>query len=298
MSDIISNDQSAYIKGRYMGANIRLVSDIIERYDMANKSVTLLMLDFKKAFDTIEWDFMFKALHSFNFGPSFIRWIQTIHNSPAACIKNNGYFSESFRISRGIRQGCPVSALIIILCVEILAIKVRNSSSLHGFQFGYEKLTKIAQYADEGILLLNNRNEMCSALLLEIFGNLSGLILNVEKCEGLWLGRSKHLQLHCNLFEIKWPKQFRCLGIYLGHDKELNNKNFNEKIDQIEDLLKRWGKRDLKTFAVSKLVLPAATQCVPDDFVKKINKIIYDSYGGRMTRFLETKSCKMLLMVA
>ena len=104
---------------------------------MTNKSGILLMLDFKKAFDTIEWEFMFKALHSFNFGPSFIRWIETIYNSPVACIKNSGYFSESFKISRGIRQGCHVSALIFILCVEALAIKVRNSNSLHGFQFGY-----------------------------------------------------------------------------------------------------------------------------------------------------------------
>ena len=207
MSDIVSDDQSAYIKGRYMGTNIRLVSDIIEHFEMVNKSGILLMLDFKKAFDTIEWDFMFKALHSFNFGPSFIRWIQTIYNSPAACIKNNGYFSETFRISRGIRQGCPVSALIFILCVEMLAIKVRNSNSLNGFQFGYEKPIKIAQYDDDGILFLNNRNEMCSALnILEIFGNLSGLTLNVEKCEGLWLGRSKHLQwgiLPCR-FAV-WP---------------------------------------------------------------------------------------------
>ena len=53
MSDIISNDQSAYIKGRYMGTKIRLVSDIIEHYDMVNKFGILLMLDFKKAFDTI-----------------------------------------------------------------------------------------------------------------------------------------------------------------------------------------------------------------------------------------------------
>ena len=73
MSDIISKYQSAYIKGRYMGTNIRLISEIIEHYDMANKSGILLMLNFKKAFDAIEWEFMFK--HSFSFGPSFIRWI-------------------------------------------------------------------------------------------------------------------------------------------------------------------------------------------------------------------------------
>ena len=72
-----------------MDTNIRLVSDIIEHYDMTNKSGILLMLDFQKAFDTVEWEFMVKTLHFFNFGPSFIRWIQTIYNRPVACIKNN-----------------------------------------------------------------------------------------------------------------------------------------------------------------------------------------------------------------
>ena len=53
---------------------------------------------------------------------------------------------------------------MFILCVEVLAIKVRNSSSLQGFQFGYQKPIKLTQYADDGILFLNNRMELGSAL--------------------------------------------------------------------------------------------------------------------------------------
>ena len=53
------------------------------------------------------------------------------------------------------------------------------------------------------LLFLNNRNEMCSALIiLTDFGRVSGLELNVKKCEGFWLGRDKTLQ-GCNLFGIK-----------------------------------------------------------------------------------------------
>ena len=106
---------------------------------------------------------------------------------------------------------------------------------------------------------------MCSALnILEKFGEISGLKLNVQKCEGFWLGRDKLLQANCNLFGIKWPEQFRCLGIYLGYNRQLNDiKNWYE-ID-IELTLKKWQNRDLslfgrvqilKTFALSKLVLP------------------------------------------
>ena len=65
------------------------------------------------------------------------------------------------------------------------------------------KPVKIAQYADDGILFLNDKNELCSALnILEIFGRMSGLILNIEKCEGLWLGRSKFLQQIVNFLEL------------------------------------------------------------------------------------------------
>ena len=59
-----------------MVTNIRLVSDITGHYDMINESGFVLMLDFKKAFDSIEWNFLIKSLQFFNFGPSFIKWLK------------------------------------------------------------------------------------------------------------------------------------------------------------------------------------------------------------------------------
>ena len=57
IKNLVNTDQSAYIKGRYMGTNIRLVSDVIEYYDLSSKSGIVFMLDFTKAFDTIQWDY-------------------------------------------------------------------------------------------------------------------------------------------------------------------------------------------------------------------------------------------------
>ena len=77
----------------------------------------------------------------------------------------------------------------------------------------------------------------------------------------------KGRQRNCNLFRIKWPDQIRCLGIYVGHEINKNfNSNWNNKIDKIKVILKRWKERDLslfgkvhvvKTFAISQFVLPA-----------------------------------------
>ena len=80
ISSIVSHDQTAYIKKRYMGYNIRLVDDIIAHCDQAQKKGLIFMADFSKAFDSLEWDFMLKTLDFFHFGSSFKQWVKTIYN--------------------------------------------------------------------------------------------------------------------------------------------------------------------------------------------------------------------------
>ena len=127
---------------------------------------------------------MFKTLDFFNFGPEFKRSIQTLYTHPVACVKNNGYNSDVFSIHRGVRQGCPVSALLFILCVEVLGLYIRQNNDLKGFLFGYsDKPVKIAQYADDCILFLNSKAELGTAInVLNDFGKVSGLLLNLSKC--------------------------------------------------------------------------------------------------------------------
>ena len=306
IGSIVNNDQTAYIKGRYMGYNIRLVSDVVEYYDMSEKSGILMTLDFKKAFDSLEWNFLLKTLDFFNFGPSFKKWIKTIYDRPEACIKNNGHISNSFSIYRGIRQGCPVSALLFVLAVEILGLKIRQSPTIKGFHFGYpNKPIKLMQYADDGILFLNYKDKMCSALgILNEFGSVAGTMLNLSKCEGLWLGQDKNKQNNCKIFGIRWPEQIRFLGIYIGHSKDKNNlKNWDDKIAQIVSLLNSWSKRDLtlfgkvqiiKSFAVSKLVMSATLLHTPDKVVKTINSVLFNFLWGSKDKVKRIKVIKQV----
>ena len=61
---------------RYIGDNIRLlVTCIISYLYRENKPGLLLCLDFEKAFDSIDWKFMFKVLRAFGFGPDICQWI-------------------------------------------------------------------------------------------------------------------------------------------------------------------------------------------------------------------------------
>ena len=65
-----------YVKDRYIGETVRSIYDIIDFTDRENISGLLIFIDFQKAFDTLEWDFLFKCLECFNFGHDFIHWVK------------------------------------------------------------------------------------------------------------------------------------------------------------------------------------------------------------------------------
>jgi hypothetical protein len=283
---LIGTDQSAYIKGRNMGTNIRLVYDMLHLSDR-NIGGLLMSIDFRKAFDTLEHKFLFKVLHWFGFGESFIKWIHTLYNSPNACVKNNGHQSSYFDITRGIRQGCPISAVLFDLCVEILSIKVRSDNRITGFSFGNQpKKIKVLQYADDTIFFLKNEKEINDVMsIVENYATVSGLNLNRTKCEGYWFGKDKHRQDGCQLHGIKWPNQIKYLGIYLGYDRDLNDKmNWSVKIEKIKKILGAWETRDLsligriqiiKSLAISQLSLQFSTLTVPEQVISNLNSILY-----------------------
>ncbi len=80
----------------------------------------ILSLDQEKAFDRVDWSFMLKVLERTNFGPSFRSWVQLLYTSIFSRVLVNGYTGEAFRVTRGVRQGCPLSPLLSILVAELL----------------------------------------------------------------------------------------------------------------------------------------------------------------------------------
>jgi hypothetical protein len=131
---IISEDQTGFLSGRFMGENIRLLYDIMFYTEKYNKPGMLLLLDFATAFDSLSWKFMNNVLDFFNFGTSFKKWIELFYKNIQSCVVVNGHMSDWFYIYRGCRQGDPLSPYLFILCAEILALLIKTNKNITGIK--------------------------------------------------------------------------------------------------------------------------------------------------------------------
>jgi len=280
---LINEDQTGYVKGRYIGQNIRLIQDIMKVTESENIPGIALFIDFKKAFDTLDWNFVFKTLEAFNFGPEIQQWIKTFYTNCSSCVMNNGYASEFFKIERGVRQGCPLSGALFVLCAEILANAIRQDKTINGI-IVFDKEFKVSQYADDTTAFVADLQSAENLFkLLHAFQKCSGLEINTTKTEGMWLGANRNKKT--KHFDIAWPSEpVFALGIHFTYSDEVSHqKNFEQKLTSMKNLLNIWYPRNLslygritilKTLALSKLIYNTSMLSFPHSFVKTVNQTI------------------------
>ena len=171
LGKLIHRDQTGFVKGRYIGENLRLLSDIIAYCNEENLDGILLTIDFKSAFDTLEREFMIYALKSFNIGEDFCSWIKLLYQGAELSVINDGLTSEWFPCERGTFQGSPISGMLFILSIELLANKIRRSQEIKGITINGVEV-KVSLYADDMTLFLKDTKsmEVCNVYVnVEIF---------------------------------------------------------------------------------------------------------------------------------
>ena len=294
LDPLISKCQKGFVSGRYIGECTRLVSDLIYYLNKTKKAGILLMIDFEKAFDSLEWEFLEKTLQHFNFGNNIRNWIKCCYNNIDSMVINNGHSSERFPIGRGVRQGDPLSPYLFILCTEILARSILNHGDIKGLKIDNSEFI-LSQLADDTTFFLEpDENSFKTCLkLLEQFSNISGLKINFSKTLAVKINMPINTQYDLgDNRNIKWQNngKFTLLGIKYDLDQEdFLYPNYENKVNEFKESLNLWNSRYLtvygkicivKSIALSKLV--HFFSAIPDPqpyFLKDCKTNASNSYG-------------------
>lgn len=280
ISCYVKQDQTGFIPARSMSDNIRRTLNVIHHCRAHHISSFLLALDFEKAFDSVESQYIKSLLAHMNFGGKFITSVSSLYADQSAYVKINNIRSNAVHIKRGTRQGCPLSPLIFALCMEPFANLVRGSKHLQGVKIKQQDI-RISLFADDvviyntspanSIVYLNN--------ILSDFAEVSGLRINRSKSELFPICLSTTDTAATDLLKsFRWiTHTWKYLGVYIPINwNALYKENFQRAYGEIQGSLASlmklpltWSDRIniIKTFVNSKLIF--LLRMLPVPFPKK-----------------------------
>ncbi len=151
---IITDDQNEFVLGRQAFNNTRRVLNVLYKNQNA-KDHAILSLDAEKAFDRIEWNYLFETLRRFGLRTKYLKWLQLLYNEPRPQVIINSNISKLFNLARGTMQGCPLSPLLFLFAIEPLAMTIRKSPCIKCMKIG-ERDHRISLFADDIVLFITN----------------------------------------------------------------------------------------------------------------------------------------------
>ena len=306
---LINPTQTGYVKGRFIGEGIRLILDIMEYTKCKDIPGVTVFLDFEKACESVEWNYIHKCLEATNFGPHLRQWVYVFYHNISSWVVNNGHASESFLLERGVRQGYPLSGILFVIAIEVLAQKIRCSKMIKGIEIEYNgsQEIKLSQYADDTTGLLSDSESVTQLFeLLGLFERCSGLKINESKSELLWLGSWRHRKDKILNLQISEEPVY-ALGVHFAYERdEVLQRNFWDKLISLKKLLNIWSQRDIsvygrinlvKSLALCKLVFICRVMETPKLFVDEVNKIVLDfilNHKPPKIKYTTLKCCERL----
>ncbi|KAJ9557995.1 hypothetical protein OSB04_012609 [Centaurea solstitialis] len=247
---LISNPQSAFIKGRSILDGILIANEVVDYVRKKKRKSFIFKVDFEKAYDSVEWSFLLDCLRKMGFGEKWVNWIEACLKSSTLSVLVNGSPTKEFPMKRGLRQGDPLAPFLFLIVAECLNILMRNAGEkglIEGIQIGREGCSiSHLQYADDVIMfgswsVANFKNVL---KVLECFYKLSGLKINVAKSKLFGVGVPEELV-------TRWARSAGCgfgklpflyLGLSVGASmKRLDH--WKPVMDKIKKRLDTWKSR-------------------------------------------------------
>ena len=162
------------------------LANLIQYVEQNNLNAAFISLDNEKALDRIEQNYVLKVLDKYNFPSEFTSLTKFLYKNISAKVLVNGLFTEKINISRSVRQGCPLSMLLLYaLSLERLIQSIQNNPQIDGLKIpNYKHEIKVLTHADDIKVMVRNDRSYCELRKeTKTFGVISGSKINEDKTE-------------------------------------------------------------------------------------------------------------------
>jgi exonuclease III len=185
--------QSGFVPGRLIGENI-LLNQMLPTAVGPNSMAAAVYCDFRKAYDTVDRNFLYAVMEALGVGDGFLRWVKLLLTSTSACAQINGHLSRTVPFTAGVRQGCPLAPYLYLFVTEALYCLLKDRD--FGVQVEGKKLVA-CMYADDNQSYLT---DMFTELrlfkqALQTFHQASGEAVNFSKSHVVPIGRGARNRL-------------------------------------------------------------------------------------------------------
>ncbi len=242
MTNVIHEDQSFCVPKRSIFDNLFLVRDMITVAQRHKLDIGFLSLDQEKAFDRVDHHYLFKTLEAFGFGTHFVSLVKLLYSDIYSMLRINGSLTRPFPVTRGIRQGCPLSGLLYSISIEPLLSMLRKQLCGIGVP-GFPEVApvKLTAYADDVTVIIKSTDDVTKLIsCLNKFQKATSSRINWDKCASLLLGEWEdigppHLPQQC-----KWAQDgFKVLGVFFGTAQYIE-KNWVGLANRVIGRLQKW----------------------------------------------------------
>jgi hypothetical protein len=270
IGSVISDSQSAFVKGRQILDGILVANEVVDDARRSDKELLMLKVDFEKAYDSIDWGYLYNVMHKMGFPVLWRKWIKECIGTASASVLVNGSPTAEFPLQRGLRQGDPLSPFLFLLAAEgfnVLMKSLSDNMLFHGYKVGYVDPTIVShlQFADDTLIIAEKTwaNVRAMRAVLKLFEAISGLKVNFSKSQlvgvnvpASWLSEAASV-LSCRLGCLP----FVYLGLPIGGDPR--RLSFWELlINRIQSRLSGWKSKHL-SFGGRLILLKSVLSSLP-----------------------------------
>ncbi|KAM2092455.1 hypothetical protein TB2_030374 [Malus domestica] len=270
MPKVISDNQSAFVAGKYIQDNILVVHEILHslmHQTKEDRAGMALKLDMAKAYDRVEWGFLLIMMAKLGFDPVFCRWIKECVSSTSYSILMNGTPKGYILPQRGLRQGDPLSPYLFLLCTEGLSALIRKGlemGALHGVKVTPKgmPITHLL-FADDSVLFCEATVEEARGVreILNSYAVGSGQEINMLKSSIFYGSKvkkqdKKDIERTLNIQSKAGFGKYLGLQADFGHSKKVV---FNDVRERIESRMTGWAEQFLSPAGKEILIKAVAT---------------------------------------